>query len=219
MNPRSQHLTSELASAYLDCELPAPDRQRLHLHLESCADCRARLERVRGTVALLAQIRRSAPPAGLAQQVRRGILAEAGGGPPRRSLLSRLASGWGGIATLATAAVTLIAVGVVRDFSLERDRALGLRAPHEVVSVTFQDFLFQPPTTSEVAGRTFVWNDDNLWVEEGVRERAPHRVVLASSPAGKQLLARYRDLGYLIAGGERVLIREQRDTLELWNGS
>ncbi len=219
MNPRSQHLTSELASAYLDRELALPDRQQLDFHLETCTDCQARLDRLRGTVALLSQVRRCVPPADLAQRVRLGVLAEEARNAPRRSLFSRLASGWGGLATLASAAVMLITVGVVRDVSLERDRALALTAPHEVVSVTFQDFLFQPPTTSEVAGRTFVWNDDNLWVEEGVRERAPHRVVLASSPAGKQLLARYRDLGYLIADGERVLLRDRRETLELWNGS
>jgi hypothetical protein len=120
--------------------------------------------------------------------------------------------------TFATAAVVLLVVGVARDFSSARDRALALRAPREVVSVTNQGFLFQPQTTSEVAGRTFVWNDDNLWVEEGIRERAPHRTVLASSPTGRSLLARYRDLGYLISGGERVLLRDRRDTLELVNG-
>lgn len=217
MTPRFQHLTSELASAYLDRELAPPDRRRLDLHLEHCAGCRAQLERMRGTVALLAQVRRSAPPASLAQRVRLGIQAEARQAP-RRSLLSRLASGWGGLATLATTALVLITIGVARDVLSARGRALALKAPHEVISVTAQGFLFQPPTTSEVAGRRFVWNDDNLWVEEGVRARSPHRIVLASSPAGRRLLARYRDLGYLISGGERVLLREQRDTLELWNG-
>lgn len=216
---RPFHVTSELASAYLDRELPLPERRRLDLHFETCADCRLRLDRLRGTVDLLARVRRSAPPAELAQRVRREVLAEAGRGAPRRSFLSRLASGWGGLATLATAVVMLLTVGVVRDFSSMRDRALALKAPREVVSVSSQGFMFQPQTTSEVAGRTFVWNDDNLWVEQGVRQQAPHRMVLASSPTGRRLLARYRDLGYLISDGERVLLRDQRDTLELWNGS
>ncbi|HXU29591.1 MAG TPA: zf-HC2 domain-containing protein [Thermoanaerobaculia bacterium] len=216
---RPFHLTSELASAYLDRELPLPERRRLDLHLETCAHCRARLERLRGTVALLRSVPRSAPPVDLARWVHWDVLAEAVRPAPRRSIFARLArSGWGGLATLATAAVMLFTVGVVRDLSLERDRALALRVPREVVSVTNQGFLFQPPTTSEAAGRKFVWNDDNLWVQEGVRERAPHRVVLASSPTGRRLLARYRDLSYLISGGERVLLREQRDTLELSNG-
>jgi hypothetical protein len=215
---RPFHLTSELASAYLDRELASPERRRLDLHLETCSDCRARLERLRGTVALLAQVPRSAPPADLLERVHWDVLVEAVRPVPRRSFASRLSGSWGGLMTFATAAVMLLVVGVVRDFSSARDRALALKAPREVVSVTSPGFLFQPPTTSEVAGRTFVWNDDNLWVQEGIGERAPRRVVLASSPTGRRLLARYRDLGYLISGGERVLLREQRDTLELLNG-
>lgn len=216
---RPFHVTSELASAYIDRELPLPERRRLDLHLQSCADCRERLDRLHGTVALLASVPRSAPPVDLARWVHWDVLAEAVRPVPRRSFARYLTSGWGGLMTLATAAFMLLGIGLARDLSGERARALALRAPHEVVSVTNPGFLFQPQTTSEVAGRTFVWNDDNLWVEEGVRERAPHRMVLASSPAGKQLLARYRDLGYLISGGERVLLRDRRDTLELWNGS
>ncbi|HEV7671637.1 MAG TPA: anti-sigma factor [Thermoanaerobaculia bacterium] len=219
MNRLSNHVTSELASAYLDRELPLPERRRLDLHFETCADCRARLDRLRGTVALLTKVARSAPPVDLRERVRWGVLAEAARPTPRRLFAFRLGGGWGGLMTFATAAVMLLVVGIAHDFSTERDRALALKAPRGVVSVTSPGFLFQPQTTSEVAGRRFVWNDDNLWVEEGIRERAPRRVVRASSPAGRRLLARYRDLGYLISGGERVLLREQRDTLELWNGS
>ena len=216
---RPFHVTSELASAYLDRELPLPERRRLDLHVETCADCRARLDRLRGTVALLSQLPRSAPPVDLARWVHWDVLAEAARPAPRRSFASRFSGSWGGLMTFGTAAVMLLVFGVVRDFSSARDRALELKAPREVVSVSNQGFLFQPQTTSEVAGRTFVWNDDNLWVEEGIRERAPHRTVLASSPTGRRLLARYHDLGYLISGGERVLLRDRRDTLELWNGS
>jgi hypothetical protein len=216
---RPFHVTSELASAYLDRELPLPERRRLDLHLQSCAACRAHLEGMRGTIARLAAVPRSAPPADLRGRVRWDVLAEAARPAPRLPFALRLGGGWGGLMTFATAAVMLLMVGIVSDFSGARERALALRPPQEVVSVSFQGFMWQPPTTSEVAGRTFVWNDDNLWVEEGIRERAPHRTVLASSPAGRNLLARYRDLGYLISGGDRVLLRDRRDTLELWNGS
>ena len=64
---RPFHLTSELASAYLDRELASPERRRLDLHLETCSDCRARLERLSGTVALLRSVPRSAPPVDLAR--------------------------------------------------------------------------------------------------------------------------------------------------------
>ncbi len=217
----SRHLSAELASAYLDRELPLPERRRLDLHLATCASCRERLEGLDRTVARLVAVPRSAPPADLKERVRWGVLAEPVRRAPDRPFLARLAGRWGGFAALATAAVLVLVVSWARDLSDlsgARSRALALEPPREVVSVTERGFLFQPQTTSEVAGRTFVWNDNNLWVEVGVQEWAPHRVVLSSSPTGRRLLARYSDLGYLISAGERVVLRDHRDTLELWNG-
>ncbi len=215
---RTSHLTAELVSAYLDRELPLAERRRLDLHLQSCTACRQSVDHLRGTLGRLAALPRSNPPAALAERVRWGVLGERREPERRRSFGARLTSGWGGLAALGSALVLALGVGIAHDFATARDRALALKPPREVVTVSEQGFLFQPQTTSRAAGRTFVWNED-LWVEEGVKEASPRRTVLASSPAGKQLLARYHDLGYLIRGGGRVLLRDRRDTLELWSGS
>jgi putative zinc finger protein len=104
-------------------------------------------------------------------------------------------------------------------------------------------------TTSEVAGRTFfrqedtdVWKafvvkatgspaegaatapDDGsgrtVWVEEGLLGHKPQaHHVDAASPVGRALLERYSDLGYLLADGSRVVLRYQRETLELRRGA
>ncbi|HTQ78685.1 MAG TPA: hypothetical protein VMM92_01730, partial [Thermoanaerobaculia bacterium] len=97
-------------------------------------------------------------------------------------------------------------------------------------------------TTSEVAGRKFVRQEDNdvwnyflyetagetsgmaqvknVWVEQGLPpDHAPQERVDARSPQGRALLARYSDLGYLLADGSRVLMRYQRETLELSGGA
>jgi anti-sigma factor RsiW len=77
-----------------------------------------------------------------------------------------------------------------------------------------------PQTTSEVAGRVFVWSDD-VWVQRGVdASRAGRaRAVPARSAAGRQLLAKLSDLGVLLADGSRVVLRYNYETLEIWNGS
>ncbi len=41
----------------------------------------------------------------------------------------------------------------------------------------------------------------------------------ARSPAGRALLAKFSDLGVLLADGSKVVLRDNRETLELWNGS
>jgi len=93
--------------------------------------------------------------------------------------------------------------------------------PEFLVSEVFGDApAVLPQTTSEVAGRVFVWSDD-VWVQRGVDPGgagAP-RAVPASSPAGRELLAKHADLGVLLADGSRVVLRYNYETLELWNGS
>src|SRR6185369_14843220 len=98
-------------------------------------------------------------------------------------------------------------------------------------------------TTSEVAGRTFVRQEDDdlwkylvydtagqtesagqertVWVEQGLTaDPAPQeKSVDARSPEGRELLARYADLGYLLADGSRVVMRYQRATLVLRRGA
>jgi len=94
-------------------------------------------------------------------------------------------------------------------------------APEFLVSESFGDApQVLPQTTSEVAGRVFVWSDD-IWVQRGV-DAGPAgqpRAVPARSPAGRALLAKLSDLGMLLADGSRVVLRYNYETVELWNGS
>jgi hypothetical protein len=94
--------------------------------------------------------------------------------------------------------------------------------PAFLVSEAFGDApAVLPQTTSEVAGRVFVWSGDAVWVQRGVDPGAAGqpRAVLARSPAGRALLAKFADLGVLLADGSRVVLRDNFETLELWNGS
>jgi Putative zinc-finger len=93
--------------------------------------------------------------------------------------------------------------------------------PAFLVSEAFGDApAVLPQTTSEVAGRVFVWSGD-LWVQQGIDpgNAGQPRAVLARSPAGRALLAKFADLGVLLADGSRVVLRDNFETLELWNGS
>jgi hypothetical protein len=97
-------------------------------------------------------------------------------------------------------------------------------------------------TTVAVAGRTFVRQeakdvfnafasgmtdgatvddapDQSVWVEEGLVGHQPQARIGAASPQGRALLARYRDLGYLLQDGSRVVLSYQRETLELRGGA
>jgi anti-sigma factor RsiW len=93
--------------------------------------------------------------------------------------------------------------------------------PEFLVSEAFGDApAVLPQTTSEVAGRVFVWSDD-VWVQRGV-DAGPAgqpRTVPARSAAGRELLAKFSDLGVLLADGSRVVLRYNYETVELWNGS
>ena len=45
-----------LVTDYLEGRLPAGDRSRFEAHLDVCADCRAYVEQMRGTVAALGRL-------------------------------------------------------------------------------------------------------------------------------------------------------------------
>ncbi|HEY0783652.1 MAG TPA: hypothetical protein VGE98_14425, partial [Thermoanaerobaculia bacterium] len=94
------------------------------------------------------------------------------------------------------------------------------REPQFSVSGTAGDVAVVPETTAEVAGRQFVFDDGiSAWVQRGVSERDSAIVVAAGSPQGKALLARFSNLGVLLHGGSRVVMRDNLKTLELWSGS
>ena len=66
----------ERLSEYIDGEMPADDREALEAHLESCPECRAELNALRGAVEAVAGLPVQRAPADLARTVVAGIRAE-----------------------------------------------------------------------------------------------------------------------------------------------
>ncbi len=61
-NPQNAHVSADLLSAYLDRQATAGERARVDAHLATCAVCRAELESLRQTVALVRALPRVAVP-------------------------------------------------------------------------------------------------------------------------------------------------------------
>jgi anti-sigma factor RsiW len=61
----------ELVTAYLDGELPAPERARFDAHLGECGGCRAYVEQIRETIRLTGKLREES----LSPEARDALLA------------------------------------------------------------------------------------------------------------------------------------------------
>ena len=241
----SGHISLESLSAYLDGETGPSETRRLEAHLAACAPCGSRLEATRRLVGGLRILRPVPPPADLPARLESRIAAaraDAGdrpGGLDRpdglRSLrsvrswlwwqgLPPLHGSWSAARPLVTAGLALL-VAVLLLQNGESGGPAAPRLPHAgpefLVSEAFGDAPpVLPQTTSEVAGRVFVWSDD-VWVQRGV-DAGPAgqpRAVAARSPAGRAMLAKLSDLDVLLADGSRVVLRYNTETVELWNGS
>lgn len=239
------HISLESLSAYLDGETGPSETRRLEAHLASCVPCSSHLEATRRLVGGLRVLRPAPPPPDLPERVHGRIAAERGGAGDRPGGLDRLRSlrsvrswlWWQGLPPLhgsfsaarplVTAGLGLL-VAVLLLQNGESGGGLGAVAPslphagpQFLVSEAFGEApQVLPQTTSEVAGRVFVWSDD-VWVQRGVDPgpAGQPRAVAARSPAGRAMLAKLSDLGVLLADGSRVVLRYNTETVELWNGS
>jgi hypothetical protein len=222
MNRHLRHLTTEQLSSYLDGEVGSSHAERIEEHLDACPACRVQLESMERLVAGLRRVEPPSLPPVLAAEVRRRIAAapESQGLPSRlHLLLSDLA--------LRPAFRTSAAMGLAILFSvfllshgLERGRrtAAVLDEPATVVTTVQTYFgqppLYLPPTTSEVAGREFIWFDGR-WIQRGLEGKQPEAHVAAESPEGRAMLSKYSDLGFLLADGTPVVLRYRLATVEL----
>lgn len=218
------HLDTEQLSAYLDREVEAAEERALESHLAGCAACRSRLESLRGVAARVGRLNQLAPPVPppwLGAQVRHHWKLRQQQGPWLMRVargVGRDLRGWVLGAPRMAAAALLVPIA----FSLLAYTPPPLPEPPNLpLMVDVSEGLTAVQlTTSRAAGKTFVLSKrGDVWMEEGLPAGSPYQRVAAGSPAGRALLTRYRDLGYLLADGSRVVLRYQRSTLELWAGS
>lgn len=221
-----RHLTSEQLSAHLDGEVGFPESREIESHLASCEDCRDRYQSMKNTVSAVWRLERSTPPVGLSTRVRAEVAAASRPQAPVRDFVSSV-FGFATRPVLRTGAVmglalvlSLVVVGVPH-------RALSLPVvstqPEGVAVVTVEEQapFPMPPTTSQVAGREFVWTElgnGDVWVQRGLEGQVPGARVSAQSPQGRELLAKYSELGLLLADGSRVVLRYGLETVELFRG-
>ncbi|HEV7519026.1 MAG TPA: zf-HC2 domain-containing protein [Thermoanaerobaculia bacterium] len=239
----TRHPDLELLSAYLDDEVGLVAARALESHLQTCDACRGQLRQLRGVVHQLSGLERPAPPPWLITQVRREVLYK-----EKESFWMRLGGGFLQL-PLATPVASALSVLLSAGFVLLLFSSIGgslantlATYPGPVEPPKSDPNFIVTETTSEVAGRTFVrqedgdlWNyllyeaagqtesagrERTVWVEQGLTaDPAPRESIDARSPEGRALLARYSDLGYLLADGSRVVMRYQRATLELRSGA
>jgi hypothetical protein len=217
----NRHVSTEQLSAYLDCELGYAEMRRLEAHCASCAECGARLTALRRVVAGLGRVGRAAPPPALRQQIRRQVMEEVPASglrrgletlhlllfPPRPALRNAAAMGLALVAGLFA-----VSHGTGRDV-LWRSRPAPAQ---EVVTVKSGVPLAMVLTTSEVAGREFIWTEEG-WVQRGLEGETPVARVDAGSPRGRELLTKYSDLEFLLADGSPVVLRYNLETVEIRN--
>lgn len=212
------HVSAEQISAYLDGELGYSEIRQIENHRSACAECGARLESMQRVVSGLGRVERAVSPAALRQQIRQQIAAQPPAPSIRRAVNSFRLLFFPLRPALRTAAVMGLAL-VVGIFTLHHESE-GLppapRPGQEVVTVEPGAQLGQVLTTSEVAGREFIWTDDG-WIQKGLVGQTPVARMDASSPQGRALLTRYSDLQLLLEDGSPVVLRYDLETVEIRN--
>jgi hypothetical protein len=217
-----RHLSTEQLSSYLDGEEGHVETREVEVHLASCPACRARLSSMRRLVVEIRRMERTAPPPDMAYQVKAQVAALG----DVRTLRSRARDLFRALVfqpsfRAATAMGLLVAVSlgymawlVVPPVPIPK----GPRPEIVKVRMTFGDTpLSLPETTSEVAGREFVWSGDR-WVQKGLEWKTPETRVMLASPEGQAMISRYSDLMLLLTDGSRVVMQYRLATVELSKG-
>ena len=218
-----RHLATEQLSSYMDGEVGHAETREVEVHLASCPACRARLSSMRRLVAEIRRMDRAVPPPDLAYQVKAQVAAV---GEVRtwrgraRDFFRALAFQPSFRAATAMGLLVAVALGymgwlVVPPVPIPD----GPRGPEIVkVRMTFGETpLSLPETTSEVAGREFVWSGDR-WVQKGLEWKTPETRVMLASPEGQAMISRYSDLMLLLTDGSRVVMQYRLATVELSKG-
>lgn len=213
-----RHVFTEQLSAYVDRELGFAEMRQLEAHCAVCAECNALLASMRRVVDGLGSVQRALPPASLRQQIRREVIA----GVPLTRIERALERLRLCIFPLQPTLRSAAAMGLALVSGLFVFNHLGGAPPEpapiqEVVTVeAYLDAPVLQTTTSEVAGRKFIWTEAG-WIQRGLEGKTPEALVDSRSPRGRELLNRHADLKWLLAEGEPVVLRYNLKTVEIRN--
>jgi hypothetical protein len=217
---KRHHLSTEQLSSFMDDEAGHAETREVEAHLASCPACRARLSSMRRLVTEIRRLERPVPPPDLGYQVRAQIAAQGEVRTLRtrahdffRSLVLRpsFSAAALGLAVAMAVGVRFLAVPPVPPPD-------GTRPQIVTVKTTFgEPPLGLPETTSEVAGREFVFSGDR-WVQKGLEWKTPETRVMVASPEGQDMINRYSDLMLLLTDGSRVVMQYRLATVELSKG-
>jgi hypothetical protein len=179
---------------------------------------------MQNTVSAVWRLERSTPPVGLSTRVRAEVAAARRPQAPVRDFVSYIFGlprhpvlRTGAAMGLALVLSLVVAGGGDYQPTPPGQDVAGV----EVVTILSEPPLILPQTTSKVAGREFVWTElggGDVWVQKGLEGEVPEARVSAQSPQGRELLAKYSDLGLLLADGSRVVLRYRLETVELSKG-
>ena len=214
-----RHLSTEQLSSYMDGEVGHAETREVEVHLASCPACRARLSSMRRLVAEIRRLERAAPTQDLAYQVRAQIAAQG----EVRTFRSRARDLFRSLVfqpSMRAAAAMGLVVALGAGF-LEWQNVPPVPTPGQQIVTVRMTFgeppLGLPATTSEVAGREFVWSGDR-WVQKGLEWKEPEARVMLASPEGQDMINRYSDLMLLLTDGSRVVLQYRLATVELSRG-
>lgn len=221
---RSEHLSLESLSTYLDQELSSDEREWVETHLEGCAKCRQRLDDLQGVVGGLRSLRRVEPPQTLGLWVSHRIDLEG----HRESLMDRLEGRLRGFSgpqsnILPLFAIILLLAVVSYLFASALDRQNRVITPvyfpgEGGVLIDNRTPLPPPPVGHIItaAGRYLAW-DGERWIEEGLGldDLASARTVLVDSPEGRRLLAEGSELAEMAKARRPVMVRIGHEVIEL----
>ena len=172
----SGHATAESLSLYLDAALPAAERRQVADHLDTCPDCRQRLDGLRRVVAGLGRLPTAAPPEDLAARVGREINLRG-----RRQRWSRLLPGGVpgpllGSPPMHILALVLALGAIAQGVEMSRERPTRIVLPGAESVIVGQP---AAPLETREAGATLYLlggrfhRADGVWIEEGLTARAP----------------------------------------------
>lgn len=224
----SGHATAESLSLHLDSALPVGEHRRLAAHLDSCLECRQRLEGLRRVVAGLGRLPTATPPEDLAARVRLEITLRRRRSPWRRLIDDGLTAPALGAPPLHILALILALGAIVYLFALGLE--MHRERPTRIVPIGAESLVAgrqtQPlePVAGASAGESLYLlggrfrRANGVWVEEGLAERPPDarvRLDAAGAAVAPMAAAAKQEVAELAAIGAPLRLRVGDEVVEI----